>query len=328
MLFFSFELYAQKVDLITKKEAIKDVKYLKKYLMNSYVIYDENSQLNDKLEEIDTRIINELELLEKDEIYVQDFQQLIVKDLKKNVSIPDSHLVVFSTENFSKIFPHNDIYFPGITLEKQNENFIVFENYSDEIKKGDVYTGKKDNIFPTLCTDGSLKFQYGVKSSKPIKLCSFPHDNTNSNVLLKSKKTEANLSLDNRNENIKILDDKIYLSNLDFTNSKKYVEKFPIDSKEIPNYSLILDLRNNSGGNTNGVLDFIHLFLFANDESVNKEQLKNYFSEGEKVLISADIWDANLDLSRSLGVPRSTLLKMSLIKWLYKIFKIKHVSIE
>ena len=198
LLFFLFILFScnnnsTQKEYLTKKEVEKDCEELNKYLQDAYISYNENLFENAELANIKKQIINNLKFSDFAGITVQDFQKTIVKELQKNITIPDFHLSIFSELSYDNIFAHQNVYFTDITLYEKNGVYYVSKDYDENIKKTAIYTGSPDNLFRIFQKDGTIAFQYGVKTSQKIKSCNISINNQNYLIkVLRRRKTWAN----------------------------------------------------------------------------------------------------------------------------------------
>lgn len=324
--FSSCNKYVEK-GYLTKKEIEKDCKELKKYLKNAYILYDENLNQSPELENIDKNIAKNLKLTDSSKISVRDFQNEIVRVLQNNITIPDSHLRVFSSDKVNCIFSHNNVYFTNIIFQENNGQYFVLQDFSDDIQKGDIYTGKTENLYKILLQNGTTAYQYGVKTSKKIKNCFISINNQNIQVQILKENEFCSDFYDfeqfNSN-NFFIKEDTLYISNIDFNFPQKILLSIPIKPEEIKNYNIVFDLRNNLGGQINGCFDYLNFFLFANTEFENINVLKKCQSNERKVLLSSEVWEANYNLSKELNISNYKLFKMKIIGFFFKVLHIKH----
>ncbi len=332
LLFFLFILFScnnnsTQKEYLTKKEVEKDCEELNKYLQDVYISYNENLFENAELANIKKQIINNLKFSDFTGITVQDFQKTIVKELQKNITIPDFHLSIFSELSYDNIFAHQNVYFTEIILYEKNGVYYVSKDYDENIKKTDIYTGSPDNLFRIFQKDGTIAFQYGIKTSQKIKSCNISINNQNYliKVLRQKELTSDFYSYNENKENIYIQDDTIFITNLDFYNPQSYLSKMPVSAEELRNYNVVIDLKNNSGGNTKTCLNYLDFILFAQKEAENLEVFEKIESTDKQILISSQIWDANYELSKNLGINRGKLAVMNIIRGVYKVFHIKYI---
>lgn len=328
--FSSCNKYVEK-GYLTKKEIEKDCKELKKYLKNAYILYDENLNQSPELEKIDKNITKNLKLTDSSRISVRDFQNEIVKVLQNNITIPDSHLRVFSSAEVNCIFSHNNVYFTNIIFQENNGQYFVLQDFSDDIQKGDLYTGKQENLYRILLQNGATAYQYGVRTSKNIKNCFVSINNQNYQVQVLRENEFCSDFYEYKQLNSKdffIKDDTLYIADMDFNFPQKSLLSISVKPEEIKNYNIVFDLRDNLGGQINGCFDFLNFFLFANTEFENINILKKCQSNERKVLLSSEIWKTNYNLSKEFNISKEKLFKMRIIEFFFTFFHIKHKVIS
>ena len=313
-------------EYLTKKEIVEDCKVLNKYLKNAYIPYSENLEVNINLENIEENIITELKISDHSKIYPEDFQRVILKELQNNILIPDHHLVVHSENSYNKIFGHQSIYFTDIILEEKKGKFYIYNDYDSSIKKGSLYTGKEENLFRILPDEETKLFQYGVKTSQKIQSCSISINNKNYQIKIRSEKKKLSDFYEyNESLNSFLFDnDIIYMSNIDFYDPQNYFSQFPFLSKDLKKSTLILDLRNNVGGDTKNCLKYLNFILFNECEIENLNKYEK--AKDIKLLLSSNTLQKNYKLARNQHLNIGIISILKIFKDFFQIFKIKIIS--
>lgn len=299
---------------LSKRDIITDCKALQRYLQNAYVAYDDNLQINPELANIDINIQNELHLDQKSKITIQEFQNAIVKELKKNITIPDSHLSVYSANRINYIFSHYNTFFTNVFFQENEGEYIVVKSNEEEIKLGSVYSGKEENLFK-LIVNGNVLYQYGVITDKKIKTCIIPINNEKYTV----KVIDTNNS-DKIQESINY-PNSVYASEIDFFAPEKTFSDFPVAPEMIKDQNLILDLRNNGGGTLSSCTSFINFFLFANQ---NSELMKTFMKSCQKdyvTLVSPETIKYSYERNN-----QQVNYKVKIYKFLYGIYKVFNIK--
>lgn len=318
---------------LTKADVEKDCKELDKYLRNAYILYDDNIELHPELENLGKNVIVNLyknnRSSNNSKITVDDFQKTITSELKKSISIPDSHLHVFTSGDNSltrtdMLFPHKNVYFTEVLFTEVDGQFCIIDSPIPEIKNGDIYTGRIDNVFPVI-KDGKSCLQYGVVTPNKIKMCTISVNNQNYQIKVIQKKNDYN---ENKNENVKIRGNNIFISNVDFYFPEKIISSFPIPEDDIYKYNVILDLRNNSGGYTDACIDYINQLLFGNTEYEKLKIWNKQCMNENKALLSPVTWKASYNLAKDLRLPEQRLRKLKGMELFFKIFNIKRITTD
>lgn len=206
--------------------------------------------------------------------------------------IKDSHLV-FSLpyfENTHRFCSHNTVYFANIVLQKNNDDYVVVASDDSSVKCGDIITAEEDCIFKTI--DG--KFLYGIFSEKPIQTatCNCAGEKVQLNVSSVPLKQTSGTDLWSYNccNGIDIVT--IHTFAPFCTDEEQTMEKLVTLGKELKmSPKIILDLRGNSGGDSEVVRRFIENLNGCASMNLNYAKLNTQGSRLAEISIYAE----NLD---------------------------------
>lgn len=172
--------------------------------------------------------------------------------------IRDSHLV-FSLPYFERTHRfcrHNTVYFADIILSENNKGYVVTASHVPSVKCGDILAAEEERLYKTV--DGS--FLYGVFSEKPIEtiICNIAGERTQLNVSPVPVKQRIGTDLWSyeRCNGVDIV--KIYSLAAFSAVQEQDMEKLFALGKELKDSEkIILDIRGNSGGNSEIARRFI-----------------------------------------------------------------------
>lgn len=189
----------------------------------------------------------------------------------------NGHVSILSDDNFFVPFEHQFIYYSNVYFVKENNSFVVYENYKN-IKKGMIYTGNTDNLFKTLYNNQTL-YRYGVFSSTIIKDSIIKIDNREIKIPVSGDVGSAKYRKD---YDFKEIDNCLYLKIEECHYSDKTFEKqFFKDSeamiKNFKNYnSIIFDLRNNLGGFSKYLDQFSYALIYDKKTKENDSEFEKW----------------------------------------------------
>lgn len=243
---------------VTEEEIEKDLAVMKYYFQYGYSGYDEavlqGFDIDSAIEEIKDSCKKELKNDGKIESKV--LSQKIYEVLNKELTLEDGHISIFG-QNYNPPSYDNRLYLSDVYLRKGLYDYHVYKSDAAGLKPDTVYAGKKENLIEWY--DGDEKvWRFGAISDKNLKNLAFTEkDDT---ILVPVKKNE-NLSFKDNWVNVRSTDKTLYISVSDFSlmsfknSSKGFSNKFlqefydKIRSQIADKKNVILDLRNNCGGN-------------------------------------------------------------------------------
>jgi len=114
------------------------------------------------------------------------------------------------------------------------------------------------------------------------------------------------------------------MSNIDFYDPQNYFSQFPFLSKDLKKSTLILDLRNNVGGDTKNCLKYLNFILFNECEIENLNKYEK--AKDIKLLLSSNTLQKNYKLARNQHLNIGIISILKIFKDFFQIFKIKIIS--
>ena len=229
-------------------------------------------------------------------------------------SIPNGHVSVFnaSSNDYFPVFSHQFVYYSDLFFVKENNSYIVYKNYKN-IKKGMRYTGNPENILQTVYNNETL-FRYAIFSPTIIK---------NSVVSIENKEYKVPVfgnvgSIKNRKDyDFKNIDNSIYLKietcnyqnetqeKKFFNDSKKIIKDFPLAK------NIIFDFRNNLGGFTKYLDQFLYALIYDKESKENDLEFSKWsrnLNAGEKRINT----ETMINKTRAVGLAPSDFLNYCL----------------
>lgn len=320
IILFSSCIKKNEKEYLTKKEILEDCKILENYLKTSYILYAENLKINPELINLKDDIVNSVFTQNKKEITIEDFQKAITAELVKKITIPDSHLTVFSSNKINQIFSSKKLYYSDILFIEKNGKYYVYDSSDDNIRIGDEFTGNVDNLFMTIKNDICC-YQYGVMSNKMIKSCLISVNGNSYQIRVYN--TKNNNEQNNYDEKKSVI-----IPNIDFAiNNNEAAKAFNIPS-DMSNYNLIIDLRNNNGGIIDNCIIYLNELLFNGNELEKLNLLNKIQTQTQKTLLSGNVLQANYKLAKERHVSKAILFRIKISEIFFKLFNIKNISDE
>lgn len=231
-----------------------------------------------------------------------------------NPYVNDVHFCICTNENLYKSFTSEKVYFSEIFLKKKGNDFVVSEifdkNMSENIQVGTQFTDSGDLLFQ-YPSKGKDIYRLGIKTTEENE--SFSKD-----VMFGDKKYKINFKETKRNdyyENtvfkefetkdsayIKITDFMEVLPQNDDYKSKQEILRQYVNcaKKYINKKNIILDLRENSGGNDEYSFNFFknlyghNVNIVSNLDSSCSSNLEYLVSKPIKEFVESDyVWKRN-----------------------------------
>lgn len=279
---------------ITEKELESDLNLMKYLFQYAYVGYNEAVE---KGFDIDATI-DELRTVCKKELKPSDktldskiFAQKTYEILTKHMTLEDKHISMWGL-NYSHGNYKLHAFYSNVYLEEKSDGFYVYKSEVDKVPVGTKFTGNKANLIEWY--DGIKKsFRFGVVTKKvPNVLMFISGDEKIPVPVLK----EEDWSGKSNWVNVRTTDDTVYISVSDFGLlscssstagfSKKFLNEFYSKIREAAKSrkTIILDLRNNGGGNGMICSQLISAILYYNTEDSKdiQEIINNLIWENEK----------------------------------------------
>lgn len=195
-----------------------------------------------------------------------------INEIYSKFSINNGHVSVFNKidNDFLMPFTHCFIYYSDVYFSKENESFVVYENYKN-IKKGMLYTGSCENLFKTI-HNNQILYRFGTFSSELIKKSKISIENKDFEIQVKGDVGQAKYRAD---YDFQKIDDNIYLKIEKCNYSDKTLEKqyFTESEKIIEDFknanNIIFDLRNNLGGYSTYLNQFLYALIYSEKTKQN-----------------------------------------------------------
>lgn len=248
-------------------------------------------------------------------IYPTEFAKSIRKVFSEELPYKNLHMSISTKDYFEGMFNGNFVFNSPIFFDKIGNNFFVAESSVRSIKKGMKYTGDEQNLLKTI-HNGKELYQFSVFSYYMQRKAKISIENKIEKVPVKW----IGNFVQNEEISYKSTDDCFIISIT--TCSPKDLEKFRKRVSEIrkeletTDKTVIIDLRNNGGGQINHIINILYSLLFEkndkNAELFNKMQ--NYCSAQELELNTQTIRDRILVDGRKEKYTRLKLCNEKYVK--------------
>jgi hypothetical protein len=242
--------------VITKNEAIEDIRMIEYLLTTSYSGFD---YWKSKGVDFSSYFANLRDFAGRnDTINVETFENELSKIL---TGITDGHIAIDGL-HYNMGYKHKSIYYCDILVEKTDSGlFKVIDTKLDIVKIGDLFTQEDGEkfLFKTLSPKGKSHYLVGILSFDPIfshplsfnnKIITVPFHKTR---LLYAKYNDAQLLSLKRESDIPIIQVSSFTNN-NYPHMKKFIEMGRSLKSE---KRIILNLWNNVGGSSVFPRDFI-----------------------------------------------------------------------
>lgn len=258
---------------VTEKELKIDLELMKYYFQYAYSGYEEAVEqgfnIDEAIADIKDACKKDLELNGK--IASRIVSQKIYEVLNKKLTLEDGHIHVYG-QNYSAPYFEYSAYYGDVYLKQKNDGYYVYRSDVENIKSGTKFEGNNANLIDWY--DGNQKvWRFGVVSKKKIATLMFKGDGKSIPVPV-SKDEE--LTYKNNWVNVRSTNDTVYISVSDFNLlsfsnstqffSDKFLNEFygKIRSAMPGKKNVILDLRNNGGGNMMIPADLLAAIFYYN----------------------------------------------------------------
>lgn len=300
------------------RAANKDFEYLKTYLTQCYVGYDEAKKngfdVDSAIRKMKwhytmSRLSHKQQKKEKREQYTfyngvdnwamsYGVGRVLHAEMEK-AGIKDVHFAVYGDKNFWNVSPKLWPFFSELYFEKQGDEFFVCSSSIEEIKSGMKFSGDVNNLYKCLL-NGKEVYQFIALSKINLK---------ESEINLNGKKFMIPVSYDdkfkykNNHIGFEETEDTIYISlsdcNLGVNDNKAVFDKMMERLDEVCGQAknsvnkknVILDLRGNGGGYRMYPEKILKSVFYGNSEakSMVYTNFTNHFDSGTLTLISKEI---------------------------------------
>lgn len=293
--------------LVTEKEIKSDLEMMKYYFQYAYSGYEEAVAQGFNIDEAVSDILEacKKELETNKKINSRIVTQKIYEVLNKKLTLDDGHIHIYG-QNYSAPYFEYRAYYSDIYLVKKSDGIYVYKSNVENVKPGTKFEGSQANLIDWF--DGSKKvWRFGVVSKKKISSLMFMGSKESVSVPVAK---DEDLKFKQNWANVRSTNDTVYISVSDFnllsysTFTKGFSDTFlkefytKIKTAMPDKKNVILDLRNNGGGNGTIPADLLSAILYYNTEdtasvinSINYEIWRDEFRIESPVL--AQIYSGN-----------------------------------
>lgn len=244
---------------ISEKEMESDLNMIKYIFQYAYIGYNEAVEKGFDLDSVINEIRTVCQKEMKPGTKILDsriFAQKTYEVLTKHMTLDDKHIGMWGL-NYSPSYFNLRAFYGDVYLEERKDGFYVYKSEVENLPVGTKFTGNKDNLIKWY-DDVKECYRFGVVTKKNPNVLLFISDNEKIPVPVAK---DEDWSGKKNWINVRTTNDSVYISISDFGQlsydwatsgiSKKFLNEFcsKIQDAVKSRKNVILDLRNNGGGN-------------------------------------------------------------------------------